>query len=70
MQVKVLRNLGRGFPQLTEGQVADLDEQTAERLVKQGLAEVVVRAVPQEPIKAIQSADESAKKERNKKADA
>lgn len=41
MKVKALINLGRGLPKLAEGQVAEVDRETAEALIRRGLVESV-----------------------------
>ena len=65
MKVKVLINLGRGLPDLSEGEVADVDNETAEMLIRRGLAQSVepkskakpkaekLKATPPEPIKGV-----------------
>lgn len=57
MKLKITRNLGRGLPPFTEGQVVavgkDLDEAQAEALMSRGLAEAMesrsVKAVAKSP---------------------
>jgi len=54
MKVRVLRNLGEGWPALKEGETADVADKIGEALVSQCLAEVVpIEAVPPPPIVAI-----------------
>ena len=50
--VHVLRNTGAHLPRFAEGQVVDVDDQTAELLCSLNLAELL-KAIPGEPIKAI-----------------
>jgi len=54
MKVRILRNLGRGFPPYSEGQICDTDE--ADKLIQMGLAVEIpecipaaVEAVPEKP---------------------
>jgi len=54
MKVRILRNLGREFPRLAEGQVESVSEDLATALIARGLAEAVdgkgktLKAVPPE----------------------
>lgn len=42
MQLKITRNLGRGLPDWSEGELVDLEDRTlARKLIKAGLAELV-----------------------------
>lgn len=53
MQIRLLRNLGRGYPPLRVGEVAEVDDEMANKLVSHGLAEIVVQAVPKQAVKAV-----------------
>lgn len=54
MQIRILRNLGSGFPPYAEGDVVDADQSVAELLIKKQLAEPVLSAVAKEPeLKAV-----------------
>ena len=53
MRIKVLRNLGYGLPDYTEGQVVDVEQELGESLCQRGLAEQIIQAVPQSPLKAV-----------------
>ena len=50
--IRVLRNTGVHLPRFAEGQVVDVDDQTAELLCSLNLAELL-KAIPGEPLKAI-----------------
>lgn len=39
MKLTILRNLGRGLPDYTEGQTVDVDDHEAQELLEKGLAE-------------------------------
>lgn len=52
MIVTMLRNLGRGWPLVKEGQSADLEDKIAEQLVAMGLA-VPVQVEEQKPAKPL-----------------
>lgn len=52
MRIRLLRNLGRGFPPYRTGEEHDVDQAFGERLCKQGLAERI-HAVPAPPLKAV-----------------
>lgn len=50
MRVRVLRNLGREWPQAyAENQVVEVEESLAEKLVQAGLAEPVAEPAPGQP---------------------
>jgi len=51
-KIRVLRSTGSDLPQFTEGQVAEVDEATAELLCKLNLAEVI-KAIPPKPVAAV-----------------
>lgn len=57
MKIRVLRNLGRGLPDFTEGQVVDVADEVAQALIDRFLAEAIepkLKAVPPEPqLKAV-----------------
>lgn len=44
-RIRILRNLGQGLPRLLEGQIAEVDAETAARLIGAALAEHI-RDVP------------------------
>jgi hypothetical protein len=50
--VRVLRNTGANLPRFTEGQVVDVEDETAELLCGLNLAELL-KAIPDEPLRAI-----------------
>lgn len=50
--IRLLRSTGLNLPRFTEGQVADVPDETAELLCGLSLAEVL-KTVPDEPLKAI-----------------
>lgn len=61
MRIRILRNLGRNYPDYYEGQVVETDKQVGQSLCEQGLAEVVIetiKAIPPEPVIAIPSEPE------------
>lgn len=53
MQIKVRRNLGRGYPPYTEGQVVAVSDKEGKRLCDEGLADPVIAAIPQRPVRAV-----------------
>jgi hypothetical protein len=69
MRIKVLRNLGAGWPPWHEGEVVETDEAQARRLIDLGLAEPVpetlrtvvheseLRAVPPEEPESAESSE-------------
>lgn len=50
--IRLLRSTGLNLPRFTEGQVADVPDETAELLCGLSLAEVL-KTVPDEPLRAI-----------------
>lgn len=46
MRIRLLRNLGAGFPPYKEGEEVDAEHELAERLIERGLAEAIIEAVP------------------------
>lgn len=50
MKVRLLRNLGEGWPPLKVGEIADVDDAIGEALLGQSLAELMpIQAVPPAP---------------------
>ena len=49
MKIKVMRNLGKGWPSYKENEVVDADDAVAEKLIQACLAEPI-KTVPKSPI--------------------